>query len=113
MEQSKVPKSGPDAATTSDKTTLEERVAQLEALISSQASGSTKPPANQYDRSYQGSLGSQDDSSIPGDDARQELSWPTPSSTNAHHKTPVSSNGVLRDTDPVGSIFDNAIVRKL
>lgn len=92
------------------KSTLEERVAQLEELIKSQASGGAHHTVQNVDRSPGplDSLADRERSQRESRESRDGSSGlPTPESNIVHHEVPVSRR---RDINPVGSLFDNAIV---
>jgi hypothetical protein len=107
VEQRKVPRQG-SSKTSHVATTLEERVAQLEALL--QTSRSAALPSPQTVVSTQGSpefdgVEAEDRGEAPGLRDSADL-VNLPGSVNGH-------SDVSRMADPVESIFNNALVRIL
>lgn len=87
------------------RTTLEDRVAQLEALIRSQTTGDVALSRHQKPSSTQGSPGSSEDR-----ESHRQESFSLGSSIQ-NHQSPIDTHtDIPLSSEPAGSLFNNAIV---
>lgn len=93
------------------RTSLEERVAQLEALLQSHSSASVALLSPQTLASNERSQSSPGGLETPQDDNEQELNGQRAARvTTQHEVTPDAHTDIPQNIDPVGSLFNNGIV---